>query len=109
LYESERQFLDRVNTTGLHVHETNAGLEVRLHVQPRAKQSGIAGFYNGALKLKVTAPPVDDAANRAVLEYFSTLLEVPKSSLHILTGHKSREKTLQIRGLSLARFLSRIS
>jgi uncharacterized protein (TIGR00251 family) len=92
----------------LQVRETGAGLEVRLHVQPRARRCEISGVFNGALKIKVTAPPVADAANRAIIEFFSTLLGISKSSLRILAGSKSRDKTLQIRGLSLHDFRERV-
>jgi uncharacterized protein len=98
-----------MNSTGLKVKETGAGLVVRLHVQPRAKRCEITGVHNEALKVKVTAPPIDNAANRAIIEFFSTLLGLSKSDLQILAGGKSRDKTLQIRGLSLAEFLARIS
>ena len=94
-----------MNDLELQVHETAAGLELRLHVQPRAKRSELSGIHNGALKVKVTAPPVDDAANRAVIEFFSSLLGVSKSSLQIVSGLKSRDKTLQIKGLSLPTLL----
>jgi uncharacterized protein (TIGR00251 family) len=98
-----------MNSTGLKVKETGVGLVVRLHVQPRAKRCEISGVHNEALKIKVTAPPVNDAANRAVIEFLSTVLGLSKSNLQILAGDKSRDKTLQIRGLSLADFLAGIS
>jgi uncharacterized protein len=98
-----------MNETGLKVHETGTGLVIRLHVQPRAKRSEVVGLHDGALKIKVMAPPVDDAANRAIIEFFSKLLGMPKSRLQILAGEKSRDKTLQISGLSCAEFQSRIS
>jgi uncharacterized protein (TIGR00251 family) len=82
------------------IRETDSGSEIRLHVLPRAKHCEITGEHNGALKLRITAPPVDDAANRAIIEFFSELLDVPKSGLQIVSGLKSRDKTLQIRGLS---------
>jgi uncharacterized protein len=98
-----------MNETGLKVRETVAGLVIRLHVQPRAKRSEVVGLHDGALKMKVTAPPVDDAANRAIIEFFSKLLGISKSHLQILAGEKSRDKTLQISGLSGAEFQTRIS
>ena len=94
---------------GLHVNQTDAGLVVRLHVLPRAKRCEIAGVHNGALKVRVTAPPVDDAANRAIIEFLSASLGLSKSSVQILAGSKSRDKILQIRGLCLTDFLARIS
>ena len=97
-----------MNCAGLQIRETKAGLEVPLHVQPRAKRSEISGIYGGALKLKVTAPPVDDSANRAILEFLAALLGIPKSILHITSGLKSRDKVLQITGFSKARLLEHL-
>ncbi len=93
----------------LQIRETGSGLEVRIHVLPRAKRCEIAGMFNGALKVRVTAPPVDDAANRAIIEFFSGLLGISRANLQILAGSKSREKVLQVRGLSLGDFYHRVS
>jgi len=90
--------------TSLNVRETALGIEVHLHVQPRAKRSEISGIYNRALKVKVVAPPVDDAANRAIIDFFAALLDIPKSSISISAGSKSKDKILQIKGLSLKCF-----
>ena len=90
------------------IRDTGTGIEVALHVQPRARRNEIAGLHNGALKLKVCAPPVDDAANRALIEYFATLLHLPKSSLRILSGIKSRDKILRIESISRSDFLGRL-
>ena len=95
--------------SGLQVNEAAAGLVIRLHVLPRARRCELAGVHNRALKIKVMAPPVDDAANRAIVEFLSNLLGLSKSSLQILAGHKSRDKTLQIKGLSRTDFLARIA
>ena len=84
--------------------ESDEGLDVPLHVQPRSKRNQIAGCFNGALKMKIAAPPVDDAANRAIIEFFASLLDLPKSRLHIVAGTKSRDKVLRIDDLSLAEF-----
>lgn len=93
---------------GLDVREAASGLHVRLHVLPRAKRCEISGIHNGALKVRVTAPPVDDAANRSIIQFFSTLLHVPKSSLTIQAGLKSRDKVLQIKDLSLHDFCTKL-
>jgi len=94
---------------GLQVSETSGGLTVRLHVLPRAKRGELAGLHNGALKVKVMAPPVENAANRAIIDFFSELLGISKSNLKILAGTKSREKLLQIKGLSIVDFMNLIS
>jgi len=91
------------------IRENGAGLEVSLHVQPRARHTRLAGTYGGRLKVSVTAPPVDQAANRAIVEFFSHLLDLPKSRLRIISGESSREKVLRIEGMSRAGFHERIS
>jgi len=92
----------------LAVRETASGLEIRLHVLPRAKRCEISGMRGAALKVRVTAPPVDDAANLAIIRFFSSLLDIPKSSLSIVAGLRSRDKILQIKGLPLRTFLDRL-
>ncbi len=91
---------------GRSLRETANGLDVPLHVQPRARKNEVVGFHNGAVKLKIAAPPVDDAANRAVVEYFAAILAIPRAQLRIISGSKSREKLLHIEKVSLSEFLS---
>jgi hypothetical protein len=98
-----------VDNTGFRIRESGADIEVPLHVQPRARRTQIAGLHDGTLKLKISAPPVDDAANRAILEFFSGLLGHPKSRLHIISGGKSRNKVLRIEDMSLKRFQESIA
>jgi uncharacterized protein (TIGR00251 family) len=95
--------------SSLKLRETSLGLEVPLHVLPRAKRCEISGLHNGALKVKVTAPPVDDAANRAIIRLFSDFLHTSKSNISILAGLKSRDKILQIRGVSIHKFRERLA
>jgi uncharacterized protein (TIGR00251 family) len=90
-----------VDSCGCRIRETAEGLEVPLHVQPRARRTELGGIHNGALKLKVLAPPVDDAANRAVVKFFSELMGIPRSRIQIIAGLKSRDKVLRITGASL--------
>ena len=90
------------------IRRTPDGLQIRLHVQPRAKRCEISGVHNGALKIKATAPPVDDAANRAVIEYLADRLGIPRSRLSILSGARSRNKILDIKGMSLENFHKRL-
>jgi uncharacterized protein (TIGR00251 family) len=92
----------------LGIRETPSGLDVPLHVQPRARRTELAGWHNGALKLKVQAPPVDNAANQSIVHFFSQLLDIPKSRMAITSGARSRSKILRIQGISRAQFLSQI-
>ncbi len=88
------------------IREVTEGIELALHVQPRAKQNEISGTHGGALKVRLTAPPVDDAANKSLVEYFAALLGLPKSGIRITGGLRSRDKTILIRGISLAQVRS---
>lgn len=98
-----------MDSSNCRVRESGAALEVPLHVQPRARRTQIAGIHDGALRVKVSAPPVDDAANRAILDYFSKLLGLPKSRLQIIAGEKSRNKVLRIDGMNHSDFQERIA
>lgn len=97
-----------MDSFGEAVRDVDGGIEAALHVQPRARRCEIAGVFNGALKLKVAAPPVDDAANRAVIEFIAGRLEIPKSRIRIVRGAKSRNKILRIDGIRSRYFLDRI-
>ena len=97
-----------MNDPPLRIQPTACAIEVALHVQPRARRNEITGIHNGALKLKVVAPPVEDAANRAVVQFFASLLKIPKSRLTIISGQKSRDKVLRIEGISQTDLLSRL-
>lgn len=71
-------------------------LVCRLRVQPRASRAGLAGVLGDRLKLKVHAPPVDGAANLAVLRWAAEAFGVPSSAVEIVSGATTRNKTLRI-------------
>lgn len=98
-----------MDSGGLLIRETGSGIDLLVRVQPRARSCALAGIHGGALKVKVTAPPVDQAANRALVEFFASMLEIPKSRIAIVTGERSRVKTLRIAGIGEQEFLRRIS
>ncbi len=98
-----------MSETGWQVREKPTGLELPIHVQVRARHDQIAGVHNGVLKLRISAPPVDDAANRAIIAFFASLLSIPKSRLQVVSGHKSRDKVLRIEGITLNELQSRLS
>ena|SRR2546427_11988567 len=79
---------------------TPAGAVLALKVQPRASQTEIGQVEGAELKVKVTAPPVDSAANEAVLRLLSETLGCPRSALELLRGRTSRHKQILVRGLS---------
>ena len=77
-------------------------LSLNVYVQPRASRNRLAGMHGKAVKLCITAPPVDDKANGAVLIFLSKLFGIPKSAMHIKSGRQGRNKQIIISGPSLA-------
>lgn len=75
-------------------------LLLELYVQPRAKVNELAGLHDGALKLRLTTPPVDGKANKAVIAYLAQILKRPKSAISIKSGQKNRRKQLLINGIA---------
>ena len=75
----------------------DGSLLLRLHVQPRAAANGLAGLQGEMLKLRLTTPPVDGKANKAVVAYLAKLFHLPKSAFIIKSGLQSRSKTVVIK------------
>lgn len=84
----------------IEVHDTSAGATFPIKLQPRARKNQIMGEMDGVLKLAVTAPPVENAANEACIEFLARLLRVPRSSVTIASGQHSRRKIIRVAGLS---------
>ena len=76
------------------------GITFSVRVQPRAKKNAIAGELGDALKLSLTAPPVEGRGNEACIEFFANLLKVSRSSVTIASGESSRRKIIRVMGLS---------
>jgi uncharacterized protein len=87
------------------VRDTAHGAQFALRVQPRASRNGFAGTMGDAIKLAITAPPVDGKANQAVIEYLADLFRVPKSSIVIVSGETGRNKLVAIRGMTAEQVL----
>lgn len=84
-------------TRTLLIRETKNGLSFDIHVNPHASRAGIAGIADGLLKVKVTAPPVEGAANEACIVLLSKQLGLRKSQMKITAGAKGRKKTILLR------------
>lgn len=76
------------------LRQTDAGVEVSLFVQPRASRNKIVGLVNEELKIALTAPPVDGAANKACCAFLAKTCKLPKSSVKVVSGETSRHKRL---------------
>jgi uncharacterized protein (TIGR00251 family) len=84
------------------VKPTKEGITLNLYVQPGAAKSGWAGLFDGAIKLRVAARPVEGEANKAVCAFLAKSFEVSKSAIVIVQGDSSRHKTVCIAGDSAA-------
>ena len=91
------------------VTENYGSITCPVKVHPRAKKSAITGEVGGALKLSVTAPPVDGAANEACVEFFAKSLKVRRTSVSIASGERSRSKIVRVAGVTAKQFWERLS
>ena len=85
-----------------------SGFVLRVHVQPRASKSEVVGWRGEALAVRLTAPPVEGAANRACRDFLAETLGVRRADIELISGDKSREKAFRLRGLTQEQFLERI-
>ena len=81
------------------LHETAKGITFAVRIHPRARKNAITGVVGDALKLALTAPPIEGRANQAVIEFFADLFAIPRSSVTIASGETSRNKIVRITGL----------
>jgi hypothetical protein len=84
------------------------GVRFAIHVQPRSKKPGIDGTHGDALRVRVQAPPVDGAANEAVVAVIAAALGVPARAVHIAAGQSGRQKLVDVDGVDAAAALSRL-
>ncbi len=82
-------------------HETKHGITFDIHVTPHASRAEITGGIEGMLKIKVTAPPVEGAANEACIALLSKRLGLKKSQVEIVAGAKGRKKTVLARDIGI--------
>jgi uncharacterized protein len=80
----------------------DSGLILDVRVIPRAARSQIAGRRGDALLIRLNAPPVDGAANAALIELFAQALGIPRRNIEIVSGHRSRTKRVRITGVTSA-------
>jgi uncharacterized protein (TIGR00251 family) len=77
-------------------------VRINIYVQPRAAKTAIAGTHDGCIKVRLAAPPVDGAANLALIEFVAERLGIAKSRVRLVAGASSRRKVLEIEGVEEA-------
>lgn len=90
------------------IRDTPHGATFSVKVHPRAKKDAIAGEIGEALKLALTAPPVEGKANEACIRFIAEFLKVPRSSVTIAAGESSRQKVIRVAGVSAAEVQKRL-
>ena len=88
---------------------TDGGVRLRVRVQPRASRSEIAGAHGEELRIRLQAPPVDGAANDALVRLLAEALGVPRSAVEIVSGLAGRSKTVVVLGISVADAAQRLA
>ena len=80
------------------VSPTSVGVRIQIQVQPRASRTEVVGLHGDAIKIRLTAPPVDGAANQALIRLVASTLHVPRSAVTVRAGHAARRKVVDIVG-----------
>jgi hypothetical protein len=90
----------------IEVSERDGSVVFAVRVTPRASRDAIEGEYQGALRVRLTAPPVEDRANNALRRLLAARLNVPVSAVRIVGGEKSRNKRVAVAGITTAQVIS---
>lgn len=91
-----------IEEIGTFVHDVEDGCTLAVRVNPGARKNDVAGIHAGAVKISLTAPPVDGRANEALIEFVAERLRIPRARVSLVSGAASRMKLLRITGKSAA-------
>ncbi|HUK56703.1 MAG TPA: DUF167 domain-containing protein [Nitrospiria bacterium] len=92
----------------LDLRESKEGVVLKVWVQPKASRQELSGIHDGALRLRLMAPPVEGAANEACRIFLAELFQIPQSRIRIIRGARSRQKWVQIHGMTSKTVLRRL-
>jgi uncharacterized protein (TIGR00251 family) len=79
--------------------KTKNGIMIKVKVEPRSSKKGITGILDNTLKVRLTAPPVDNAANEQLIQIISEETGIKKSFIRIIKGHSSKQKIIELKGV----------
>ncbi len=92
----------------LNITQHKKGIQFSAAIQPRASKNEISGVMNGALKIRLTSPPVEGAANKACIKYLAKTLGISASRVDIVGGLTSKNKIIHIEGMDESAFLQKV-
>jgi uncharacterized protein (TIGR00251 family) len=92
----------------LPLREEKDGVSFKVRVQPRASKNQVAGIFEDALRVRLTAPPVDGEANEACRAFLASILSVSRGQVEILSGLTGRNKVVKIKGISISEVQKRL-
>lgn len=92
----------------LNLYRSGTGVRLEIIVQPRSSRNQIVGEQNGALKIKLTAPPVEGEANAALIDFLAPALKITRKDISLVKGSTSRHKLIEIAGLEPDQILGRL-
>ena len=81
----------------LYIREEKDGLAFRVFILPKSSKNVVSGLYEDSIKIKITAPPIDGAANKLCVKFLAKCLKVSKSSIEIMSGKTGRKKLILLR------------
>ncbi len=81
----------------LFIKKNAKGIIFKVFIQARSSKNMITGIYGDAIKIKLTAPPVNGAANKMCIKYLANILKIPRSKIEIISGHTSRTKHILVK------------
>ena len=82
---------------------------INVYVQPRANKTAVVGMHDGCVKIRLAAPPVDGAANAALVEFVAKQVGIAKSRVRITAGLTSRRKTVEVEGITAEQLAGALS
>lgn len=93
----------------LRIVDITGGVRLEVSVQPRSSRNQVVGEQNEALKIKLTAPPVEGEANAALIDFLANYLKLPRKDIKIIKGETSRHKLVEIMGITREELILKLS
>jgi len=91
------------------VEQSSGGVLLRIRVQARASRTEVVGLQGDRVRVRLSAPPVDGQANDELIRFMAQQLDVPRSAVRLVSGAKSRSKTIMISGAQVGDVIARLS